>query len=265
MQNEQILTAVIVVAIMALIGRVLINQQQKGRINWGKLILIFVVCGTFLGTFLAIDPYRVEKWEEGEAGKWITFADHPIGRTAGDIDEITTIRNGVVPIFFTANVTEIEHSGYYKRKLSESSDPNVQRDILVSQSDESRTAIQRKTSAFNITKNPQDPNDYVGIYIVTLEGGEKDLAVLTDYDAHTGRLPVSSAKIADAKMQDVAEKSGLDPAGSLAYIQSFDFERFGSQPATYLYLKFISALMAAFIVGILGYIIYALITKKANK
>lgn len=67
MENEQILTAVVVIAVLAVVARIIINRQQKGGINWLKLGSIVALAVVFVVSMLSIDAYRFETWLSGRS------------------------------------------------------------------------------------------------------------------------------------------------------------------------------------------------------
>ena len=171
MPTNQILTAVIVVAAMALIGRLLIAQQRKGKIDWPTIVGVLLLCGLFIGLFLGLDAYRVDLWREGAATADDCRHGGVIGRKAGDgATVVDKVSDNMADIFFAMNVSGVSHSGYWKLKQADSREDNTERSVEESQIGDGKVAIKRVVRNFDITKNPDDENKslYLPIEIATL-------------------------------------------------------------------------------------------------
>lgn len=252
MTDNYVLTAALVVASLAVIGRVLINSQRRGRIDWGKIAVIFAAAAALLLTALYFDPYRAETLLRGSAGRDDLDRGLCLGRKPdSDAPRLAALDNGILFPQFAVLFDEVEATGYHKRKLDPASEPDlVQRQDLVSASDTARTAIRRVTNVFDITRNPRDADDYLPICVATLHCGERVLAVLAPYDAHAGESPVLAARPLAGKMQQIAEKSV--PCNQEIYLVGYDSLRLQGRRYTYLAAKLLVGGLAAALVAALG-------------
>lgn len=261
MQNEQILTVVVVIAVVAVIGRVIINRQQKGGINWLKVGGILLLAVVFVGTLLSVDSYRLATWMAGSVDTQDDVSqNHVVGRPAGSVIQIEESAENGLPLFFALLADSVSPTGYYliKEGVAENA---VNREVLVSQSDSSRTAIKRTTSTFAITRHPTNPSDYVPIYRLSLKSGEKLLAVMTPYDAADALAPtpVMTARPLTGKMADIAARQ--PDLNQMVYVSAFDSPYYAASQPTRLLYAAIVALIATGLVGAIAFCILKLIRK----
>lgn len=264
MQNEQILATVAIIAVLALLARIIINQQQKGRVNWPKLGAILLLAATFVSVMLTFDAYRAETLLLGKTSPAdiSTPNAHIIGRQPSpQTPHINTLNNTLTPPYFTLNIDTLTPTGYYKRKTSDN--PQPLREQLVSQSDTSRVAIKRTTSSFNITRHPDHPSDYLPLYHITTTSGEHLLALLTTYDAHPGTTPIGAAIPLDGKLSQIAAADTT--LNQNIYLTFFDTPHYTHARTTLLAISAIAALLATAIIALLARITYTLITKHNPK
>ncbi len=242
MGNEQVLTVVVIIAVVAVIGRIIINRQQNGGINWRKLTAIAAAGVVFVGTMLAVDSYRIIMWANGSIDTDGTAEGGApkIGRQAGEsIPAFSSVEQGL-PMYFTLTADSLSPTGYWQIKEGSADDATV-REVMVSQSDSTKTAIKRTTSSFSITRHPADEADYVRIYRMSLPSGEKVLAVMTDYDARPGQTPVMTSRPLTGKMADIAAKEG--DVSQLVYVTAYDSAFYASSSALRLLCSAIVALI----------------------
>lgn len=264
MENEQILTVVAVIAVVAVVGRIIINRQQRGGINWLKVGGVILLAAVFSGVMLSIDSYRLTTWASGsvESANDL-YDDHVVGRKAGQaVWRAETVADGL-PLFFALTVDSIAPTGYWMIKEGEA-ETATEREVLISKSDTSKTAIRRTTSTFSITRHPAKESRYVGIYRLTLRGGEKVLAVMTDYDAErTGEPPVMTSRPLTGKMADIASRQvGVN---TMVYVSAFDSGYYAASGARRLLWAALVALGVTLAVGGAGYAIVKLARQKTNK
>lgn len=242
MENEQILTVVVIIAVVAVIGRIIINRQQNGGVNWRKLTAIAAAGVIFVGTMLSVDAYRIITWANGsfDANEGTGDGSPKVGRQAGEsVPSFNSVEQGL-PMYFTLTADSLSATGYWQIKEGAADDATV-REVMVSQSDSTKTAIKRTTSSFSITRHPANEGDYVRIYRMSLPSGEKVLAVMTDYDAQPGQTPVMTAHPLTGKMADIAEKDGT--VSQMVYATSFDSAFYASSSALRLLCSAIVALI----------------------
>lgn len=261
MENEQILTAVVVIAVLAVVARVIINRQQKGGINWLKLGSIVALAVVFVVSMLSIDAYRFETWVGGqvEADELSASASHVVGRAPSDCTPVLNGLEGqVVPMFFALHADSVAPTGYWKKKRKEA-DSTV-REEMVSKSDSSRTAIKHTTRGFDIMRHPDDESQYVDIYRLSTPSGEKVLALMTDYDAHAGVTPVGTAAALDGKMAQIAAADST--LNQNVYVSFFDTAHYTNGRTVLLAIAAVFAIVVTAVVGGLGRLAFYLWKKR---
>lgn len=259
--NERILTVVIIIAVLAVAARIVINRHQRGGVNWFKLGSIVALGAAFLATFLSVDPYRMETAVLGSVGKDNLADEHVIGRPAESdaVPRIASIANGVVPMHFTLVADSVVPTKYWMSRGGES-DKDITREHLVSESDTSRNAIRRVTRGFGITTRPADEDDYLRISVLYLADGERALAVLPDYDVRPGSTNVLTAKVLEGKMLSIAKDCGAQDAN--VYLLGYDVEHHKAAQATLLLYRAMAAILAAILAGGAIYAVRFLVSKK---
>lgn len=264
MENEQILTVVAVIAVVAVVGRIVINRQQKSGINWLKVGGVILLAAVFASVMLSVDSYRLATWASGSVESADDLHDnHVVGRKAGQaVRRAETVADGL-PIYFALTVDSIAPTGYWMIKEGEAATA-TEREILVSKSDTAKTAIRRTTSTFSITRHPAKESRYVGIYRLTLRGGEKVLAVMADYDAlRTGETPVMTSHPLTGKMADIASRQ--EGVGTMVYVSAFDTGYYAASGARRLLWSALVSLGVTLAVGGVGYAIIRLVRQKTHK
>lgn len=254
MGNEQILTVVVIIAVVAVIGRIIINKQQSGGVNWRKLAAIAAAAIVFVGTMLTVDSYRLIVRANGslDAAEATEDGGPKVGRTAGEsIPKLDGVEQGL-PMYFTLTADSLIATGYWQIKEGAADEATV-REVLVSQSDSTKRAIKRTTSSFSITRHPADESDYVRIYRMSLPSGEKVLSVMADYDAVPGRTPVMTSRPLAGKMADIAAKDST--LSQMVYVTSFDSAYYASSSA----LRLLCSAIVALIVTVVAFgIVYGI-------
>lgn len=261
MENEQILTAVVVIAVLAVVARVIINRQQKGGINWLKIGSIVALAVVFVASMLSIDAYRLETRMGGqvEADELSTSASHVVGRMSSDCTPtLNGLEGQVVPMFFALNADSVTPTGYWKKKLKEAD--SMEREEMVSKSDSSRTAIKRTTRGFDIMRHPDDESQYVGIYRLSMPSGEKVLALMTDYDAHAGVTPVGTTIALDGKMAQIAAADST--LNQNVFVSFFDTAHYTNGRSVLLAIAAVFSLVVTAVVGALGGLVFYFLKKR---
>ncbi len=255
MENEQILTAVVVIAVLAVVARVIINRQQKGGINWLKIGSIVALAVVFVASMLSIDAYRLETRMGGqvEADELSASASHVVGRMSSDCTPtLNGLEGQVVPMFFALNADSVTPTGYWKKKLKEAD--TMEREEMVSKSDSSRTAIKRTTRGFDIMRHPDDESQYVGIFRLSMPSGEKVLALMTDYDAHAGVTPVGTTIALDGKMAQIAAADST--LNQNVFVSFFDTAHYTNGRSVLLAIAAVFSLVVTAVVGALGRLVF---------
>lgn len=249
------MTAVVVIAVLAVVARVIINRQQKGGINWLKIGSIVALAVVFVASMLSIDAYRLETRMGGqvEADELSASASHVVGRMSSDCTPtLNGLEGQVVPMFFALNADSVTPTGYWKKKLKEAD--TMEREEMVSKSDSSRTAIKRTTRGFDIMRHPDDESQYVGIYRLSMPSGEKVLALMTDYDAHAGVTPVGTTIALDGKMAQIAAADST--LNQNVYVSFFDTAHYTNGRSVLLAIAAVFSLVVTAVVGALGRLVF---------
>ena len=253
--------AVVVIAVLAVVARVIINRQQKGGINWLKIGSLLGLAIVFVASMAAFDPYRAETWLKGGVApdELTGSATHVVGREASDaVPSLDGIEGRVVPMFFALKADSVAPTGYWRKKRDEPESPVRQE--MVSQSDESRKAIKRTTRGFGITRNPDDEDDYVRIYRLAMPGGGKVLALMTDYDAHPGLTPVGTSAPLDGKMAQIAAADTI--LNKNVYVSFFDRAHYTNGRATLAVYSTLFSILTTAIAGLIGQAVFRLTKGK---
>ncbi len=261
--NEMIMTVVIVIAVLALVARILINRQQKGGINWLKLGSVVGLGIVFVVTLLAVDPYRLETAFLGKVDLADPSQTHFVGREAPDeFLPLQTLSSGVIPLHFVLNADSIVPTGYWLLRDADKADASnaTVREIMVSQSDTSRHAIKRTTSLFRITRNPTNESDYVPICRISIASGEKALITLPDYDIRSGRTHILTSIALQGKMQQIAQADST--LNQMVYLSGFDSAHYTSSTIMFLFYRALMATIVAAIVGMLGFVVIRFLRKS---
>lgn len=261
MDNSTIIWATFIIAAIALVGRIVINHQKKGTINWFKLLLLGVAVFACLIGYMNVDPQRVIDTWRGEATIAESKTMDIAGRIAGE--DIPCYAKAVannegrycVPVVDSLSRTE-----YYLIKdvhlLSESTEREVEESV------DSRQKISRKTTVFEVTKNPKGNADkYLPIYRLNLHSGSTILAAIAERDAkNVSNLPVARIVESSNRIVSLAEK--LDTSMiSEEYLVCYNTHDYVSNQTNYIIYKAIAGVLFA-ILSVLVLILVKHITKR---
>lgn len=207
MNDTNLIYAIAVIAVMALVGRVIINKYKGGNIAWKKLGFIGLMVVSFTLVYFTFDPYSAKMWWDGEASLADAKSENIAGREAGkDIPHFASSMDDNKGRYYTLDTKEIEPTGYYCLKSLRDLTASIEREERVSQND--RKVISRKTSMLEVTRNPGDRADkYLPIYKVTLEGQGSILACMREADANKDILPVGALTPMSDKLEMVRERT----------------------------------------------------------
>lgn len=261
MDNSTIIWATIIIAIIAVIGRIIINNQKKGTINWFKLLLLGVAVFACLLGYMNVDPQRVIDSWRGEAAIAESRTMNIAGRVAGE--DIPCYAKAIsenggqycVPVVDSLSRTE-----YYLIKdvqiLGESSEREVEESI------DNRQKISHKTTVFEVTKNPKGNADkYLPLYKLSLTSGGAILAAIDERDAKdVSALPVARIVESSARIVSLAEK--LDTSMiSEEYLVCSNTQDFVRNQTNYIIYRAIAGVVFA-ILAVLVLMLVKYITKR---
>lgn len=261
MQDSKMLIAIVAVAVMALVGRIIINQNKKGdNIKWGKLLSIFFALCAFVITFILFNPHRALQWYKGEATQAEAKTSCIAGRkAAADIPRFASSADEQRGLYYVLQVKQMTPTGYYRTKMPYGS---AETERNVEETESEHTVIKRTTSRFPITRNPGDNEQlYMPIYLAHLiNNGSVLVAIEQDDVTENGELPVAMLRLTDEKLSDIA-LSADSTAIANYYFVAFDDVRFGNNTTNYLIYKAIAGLIVAILIA-LGYLIWARVRNK---
>lgn len=254
------MTAVVVIAVLAVVARVIINSQRRGGVNWLKVGGVVGLAAVFVAAFLLFDPYRAETVILGAANAGDSSGSpRMIGRPAGDgVPRLEALEGGVVPLFFCLRADSVAPTGYWMHREGEGGAPL--REEMVSRTDTARTAIRRTTSVFGITRHPARAADYLPICRLTMPSGEKVLAVMPAYDARPGETPVGTARPLEGKMAQIAEQT--PGVNANVYVAFFDTRRHRGSKALMAAYSALFATAVAAVAGAAGWAAVKIVRKK---
>lgn len=247
-------------AVLALVGRIIINSQRRGGVNWLKVGGVVGLAAVFVAAFLLFDPYRAETALLGAANAGdASGSRRMIGRQAGDgVPRLEALGGGVVPLFFCLSADSVAPTGYWMLKTGEGAAPL--REQMVSRSDTGRTAIRRTTSVFAITRNPANEADYVPICRLSMPSGEKVLAVMPVYDAHPGETPIGTTRPLAGKMEQIASQA--PGVNADVYAVFFDTSRHRGAKAQMAVYSALFAMAVTAMAGAAGWAVVKIVRKK---
>lgn len=261
MSENTIIYAIVTVAVLALVGRLLIKRKRGGdNINWGKLIGLFGGVVAFVVLFTTFNPHRAIQWWKGEVMTADAQSECIAGRKAGkDITRFAGPNDDRGELYYALQVKGLEETGYYRIKTPYAAETQVERDEKETESN--MLAIERKTSMFPIRHNPSDNIDqYMPIYMATLENKGKVLVAMESEDAKVGELPVGMMRLTDEKLKDIALKSDSTAITDYYFIL-FDEARWARNSTNYYFYKGIAGVAGAIVVAFI-YLIFSMLRKK---
>ena len=248
MGSSSVLVAVVVVALMALVARLLILKKRQDKIDWWTVGGVLCLCGLFVGLFFGIDAYRLDVWREGAASQSDCRFGGVVGRQAGEgvlVGE--DIRSDGMPMFFALSVDSVRPTGYWRLKQSADRDESAVRTVSESQAGDGKVAIKRVVSLFDVVKKPTDESLYTPVSIASLPSGQKVLWVSTDYDAHSGVTPIGELHPLGGKMAEIA--SADSTVSQEVFFQTYDAQRERTSAASYVLMRALVALLAVMLFG----------------
>lgn len=260
--TENTITYIIVaVAALALIGRLLINRKQKGKdIKWSQLTALVVGIVAFVTAFNVANPHRIEQWWKGEATADEAKSQCIAGRKAGkDINRFAGPSDDSGELYYALQVKAMDETGYYRIKSPYNAETEVERGEK--ETEGNTLAIERKTTKFAIRHNPSDnQDDYLPIYMATLQNKGKVLVAIEAQDAIAGELPVGMMRPTDDKLKEIALKTDSTALADY-YFVVFDEARWARNSTNYIMYKGIAGVSCAIIVAMI-YLIYSIRRKK---
>lgn len=253
MDNSKLLLAIVVIAVLALVGRLIINKQQKnGSINVAKLLALFGGVVVFVITFSLFNPHRFWQWYEGEASMEDGRSGCIAGRKAGkDITRFAGPSDDNGGLYYALQVSELTPTGFFRTKNPIGFD-DTQR--TVEQNDNEKEVIRHTRNMFDITRNPGDKAEkYMPIYLATLVNKDHALVAIEEEDAVVGELPIAMMRPTNEKLASIA--SATEDTFTEFYFVAFDEARYArNATANYIY-KGAAGLLGAIAVA-LAYLIW---------
>lgn len=245
MDNSTIIWATIIIAVIALVGRIIINHQKKGTINWFKLLLLGVAILACLLGYMNVDPQRVIDTWKGEATMAESRTSNIAGRVAGE--DIPCYAKAVADnegLYCVPVVDSLSRTEYYLIKdvqiLGESAEREVEESI------DNRQKISHKTTVFEVTKNPKGNADkYLPLYKLSLHSGGAILAAIDERDAKDeAHLPVARIVESSNRIASLAEK--LDTSMiSEEYLVCSNTQDYVRNQTTYIIYRAIAGVLFA--------------------
>lgn len=245
------LLAIVVIAVLALIGRILINKQKKGdNINWLKLLSVFLAVVAFVTAFITVNPHRIIQSYKGEATMSDASAECIAGRKAGkDINRFAGPSDDMGMLYYALQVKDMTPTGYYRQKKSYQAVADVERKVNETESD--KEVITRKTNMFPITRNPNDKIDsYMPLYMAQLANKGTVLVAIEEEDVCVGELPVAMMRDTDEKLASIALNADSTAISSY-YFVAFDEDRYTHNQTNYYIYKGVAGLIGAIVVAMI--------------
>ncbi|MCQ2204535.1 MAG: hypothetical protein MJZ15_08855 [Bacteroidales bacterium] len=276
MHDSKILLAVVVVAVLALIGRILINKNKDNdTVNIPKLLSIALAVVCFVTGFMLFNPQRFMMWYEGEA----SLSDAQNGCIAGrkaarDINRFAGPSDDTGDLYYALQVKSLVPTGYFRIKKTYMSNADVER--KVEETESNKEIIRHTTNVFPITRNPGDKADlYIPLYLAKLANKGAALVAIDESDVPSGivdsdnsstdvvELPIAMMRLTDDRLHDIALKTD-STAMSDIYFVAFDEDRYAHNEMNYYLHKGIAGLIGAIIVALI-YLVFARFNRKGKK
>lgn len=255
------LLAIVIIAVLALIGRILINKQKKGdNIGWTKLLAVFSAVVAFVTAFSFTNPHRIIQQYKGEASKAEAVSECIAGRKAGkDVDRFAGPSDDMGDLYYALQVKAMTPTGYYRQKMPYGGAIDVDRKVEESESE--REVIKRTTSSFPITRNPGDKIDsYMPLYMAQLENKGSVLVAIEEDDTYARELPVAMMRDTDDKLAKIAYDADSTAIYSYYFI-AFDEDRYARNQTNYYIYKGIAGLIGMIVVALI-YLIVSRVKKS---
>lgn len=259
MDNDKILYAILAVAVLALIGRLIINSNIKKnkQISWARIIVIVVDAVVFGAVFVNFDAYRAQLWWQGPAIRTDARGGNNIcGREAGyNIARFTRPADECGELYYALEVTELTPTGYYRLKDFREAEKSVDRDVR--ETEGNTNIITRKTSTFSITRNPGErAAEYLPYYIATLSGDGKTLVAMEEADAQIGTLPVAMLRPTDERQQQIIRQCADSTIISDYSFVAFNEQAYAKNSFNYVIYRAIAALIVLIVLIIVEQLIF---------
>ena len=260
--DRQIIISIVVVAVMALIARIIINKKQFTKINWSKIVLIFSSVAIYFAVFLNVDVYELSLAFKSDATFEESRAEDISGRFAAKdskIAELSSVNDIDGNFYCVAKPVALEPTNYYIIKKRQQISENDERSVETSIDD--REIISHKRNLFDVTRTPGDNIDsYVPLYKATFADSTAILmAVLPKY-AISENLPVGKILPVDGKLANVAN----DNNAAKYYINTFNQQLYDSNFFNQTMWRSSVALVVVIVFLIIYYSVQFLIRKQSK-
>lgn len=259
MDNDKILFAILAVAVVALIGRLIINRNIKKNkpISWVKLLVIVVDAIVFGAVFINFDAYRAQLWWQDAAIRSDAQGGNNIcGREAGyDIARFTRPADECGELYYALEVTDLAPTGYYRLKDFREAEKSIDRDVSTSESNSD--IITRKTSTFSVTRNPGERMaEYLPYYIATLSAEGKALVAMESVDAQPGTLPIAMLRPTDERQQQIISQCADSTIISDYSFVAYNEKAYAANSFNYVIYRAIAALIVLIVLIVVEQILF---------
>lgn len=245
MDNQTIIYATVIIAAIAVLGRVAINYQKKGSIKWYKILLLAVAIVAFLVGYVNVDPQRVVDSWRGEATLAESYHRNIAGRVPGPDIPCAGKVFADGGLYCAPVVDSLSRTDYFIIKNIALTDA-TERDVELSE--DNRERIKRKTTMFEVTKKPKDNAEkYLPLYKLSLTSGYKVLAAIDERDAENPKcLPVARIVESSDRLMSIAAKLDTTIVPE-SYLMCFNSDEYSNNQTNYLIYRAIAGLLFAIV------------------
>lgn len=208
MNYEQVIIySAIVIAAIAVAGRLIINRQQRSKtIDWYRIFVILAAVVALIGGYYVFPAHEAAEGMKGIATQKEAARNDIAGRKGAlDIEQFRADMESPAQLFYRMKPDSLSFTGFYMQKAFGSADVDREEQ----ENENGGAIIKRKQNKFAITKNPADKDDYMQIYVAYLDGQKVLLAAPASYEEdllETGL--VARYTYLDAKQLRIAQQNG---------------------------------------------------------
>ncbi|MBR6250857.1 MAG: hypothetical protein IKR17_06665 [Bacteroidales bacterium] len=261
--DKHVIISVVVIAVMALLVRIIINKQQITKINWQKIALIFSALVIYFAVFLSVDLYKMKIYFKGEATLEDSKTEDITGlkpAQASRIIELTSAREVAGQFYYIPKPAKLESTGYYLIKNHSVIYSSVDREVKTSEN--SSQIISRKTNLFEVTRTPGDNIDnYIPIYSAVFADSTRMLIAVLPCYADVDNLPIGRIQQITGKLEEVAGETNDNEF----YITTFNLSLYDSNYFNVILIRSAIALAVVIIFVSAFYGIRTIIRRNKNK
>ena len=261
--DKHVIISVAVIAVMALLVRIIINKKQITKINWPKIALIFSALAIYFAVFLSVDLYRIQIHFKGEATLNDSKTEDITGLKPAEVSkivELTSTRGITDQFYYIPKPTKLEPTGYYVIKNHGTINSAVDRDVKVSENNSE--IISRKINLFEVTRTPGDNIDnYVPLYSAVFSDSTRMLMAVLPCYADADNLPIGRIQQITGKLADVAGEEN----DKEYYITTFNASLYNSNYFNTILIRSSIALAVVIIFVSAFYGVRTIIRRNKNK